>query len=405
MHFYYTARAADGRPLSGSIDADSRDLAVGHLRSRSLFITTLETTTTVRGLWTSFSLAARRNGGARGTFFRSFATLIGAGISVRRAVETLIAQCGDGTFAETLRSIGADVENGTALSHAMERHPRDFRRIAIALIRAGEIAGSLDDALRTVADLEEADRALRKRVAAALAYPSVVTVAAVGLVLFLVANTMPAFATMFAQLHVTLPLTTRLLIAAGQALQKPWAWIAMALLVVGFVAFTRLYRRSEARWAVAVDRALLATPIIGQILTKATTTRFAKTLGSMLGAGVDVIAALEASADVVDSLVYRKGLRSFVNALRRGDTLLSALESSALFDPTFLQLVRAGEEGGALDTMLIRLARHYELDVETSLTTLTSILEPVLICILGAAVGTIVASIIIPLYSMIGSIK
>jgi type IV pilus assembly protein PilC len=405
VHFYYTARAVDGRPVRGSIDADSRDLAVGHLRSRSLFITTLETATTVRGLWTSLGLAARRNTGARSTFFRSFATLIGAGISVRRAVETLIAQCGDGTFSEALRSIGADVENGTALSHAMERHPREFRRIAVALVRAGEIAGSLDDALRTVADLEEADRALRKRIAAALAYPCVVTVAAIGLVLFLVANTMPAFATMFAQLHVTLPLTTRLLIVAGQQLQRPWVWAAMALLLGGVFVLARSYRRSEASWAVAVDRALLSVPIIGQILAKATITRFAKTLGSMLGAGVDVIAALEASADVVDSLVYRKGLRGFVDALRRGDTVLSALEASALFDATFLQLVRAGEEGGALDTMLVRLARHYELDVEIALATFTSILEPVLICILGAAVGTIVASIIIPLYSMIGSIK
>ena len=125
----------------------------------------------------------------------------------------------------------------------------------------------------------------------------------------------------------------------------------------------------------------------------------------MLGAGVEVVTALESAADVADSLVYRNGLRGFATALRRGETLVAALESSRLFDATFMQLVRAGEEGGALDSMLLRVARHYALDVETALAALTSILEPILICVLGAAVGTIVASIIIPLYSMIGSIK
>ena len=206
MHFYYTARALDGRCIKGSIDAESKEVAVAHLRSRSLFITALDTVSTARGLWASFGLAIRRSAAARTTFFRSFATLIGAGISVRRAVETLIVQGGDGTFSEALRSIAADVEGGAALSSALERHPNEFGRIAVALVRAGEIGGSLDDALRTIADLEEADRALRKRIGAALAYPAMVTLAAVALVLFLVADTMPVFASIFAQMHVPLPI-------------------------------------------------------------------------------------------------------------------------------------------------------------------------------------------------------
>jgi len=141
------------------------------------------------------------------------------------------------------------------------------------------------------------------------------------------------------------------------------------------------------------------------MIAKATVARFARTLGSLLHAGVDVVGALEASAAVVEGFVYRSGLRAINEALGRGETLVSPFEASGLFDATFLQLLRAGEESGTVDAMLLRLALYYELDVETALSALTTILEPLLICALGAAIGTIVASIIIPLYSMIGNIQ
>ncbi|MGA8533591.1 MAG: type II secretion system F family protein [Candidatus Tumulicola sp.] len=405
MVFYYAGRAPDGKLLRGSIEADSRDAAAGHLRSRAVFVTTLETVATVRGAWTSLRLAIRRNGNARAAFFRSFAALVGAGVPVRRALETLIRQSANGAFSEALESVAADVESGSALSTALERHPKDFSRVAAAMIKAGEIGGSLDEALRALADLEERDRGLRRRVAAALAYPCVVSIAAGGLLLFLIANTMPAFATMFAEMHLPLPLGTRLLIRAGEVLQQPWSWACAGSVALLTLTVAGRYKASDSPWAAAVDRARFRVPIIGAIAVKSTVARFARTLGSLLHAGVDIVAALEASAQVVEGFVYRDGLRRIVDALRRGETLVSPFEASALFDATFLQLLRAGEESGSVDAMLLKLANYYELDVETTLGALTSVLEPVLICALGAAIGTIVASIILPLYSMIGNIQ
>jgi type IV pilus assembly protein PilC len=404
MIYYYAGRAADGRRLQGSIEAASRDAAATHLRARDVFVTTLETAVSIGGAWTFLRLSAR-SAGARPVFFRSFGALVAAGIPVRRALDTIMRQSGDGAFAETLASVAAEVEGGAALSAALQSHPHEFSAVAVAMVRAGEIGGSLEEALRALAELQERDSALRKRIAAALAYPTVVAVASIGLVLFLVANTMPAFAAMFSEMHVPLPAGTRMLIAAAGLLKNREMWVAAgALIVLGAVALGR-YKDSDEPWAALLDRLRLRVPVLGAIVVKSTAARFARTLGSLLRSGVDIVGAIEAGAGVVEGFVHRHGLRGVVDSLRRGDTFVSSLEASALFDATFLQLLQAGEESGTVDDMLFRVARYYELDVETALGSLTSILEPLLICALGAAIGTIVASIIIPLYSMIGNIQ
>ncbi len=404
MVYYYAGRAADGRRLQGAIEAATREAAARHLRARDVFVTTLETAATLGGAWTFLRLSAR-SAGARPVFFRSFAALVSAGVPVRRALDTMMRQSGDGAFSETLASVAAEVDGGSPLSAALASHPRDFSAVAVAIVRAGEVAGSLDEALRALAELEERDRALRKRVAAALAYPTVVSVASIGLVLFLVANTMPAFAAMFSEMHVPLPAGTRLLMAAAGTLKNRGAWTLLGALVLLAMVALRRYKTSDEPWAIALDRIRLRVPVLGAIILKTTAARFARTLGSLLRSGVDIVGAIEAGTGVVEGFVHRHGLNGVVESLRRGNTLVASLEASELFDATFLQLLQAGEESGTVDDMLFRVARYYELDVETALASLTSILEPLLICALGAAIGTIVASIIIPLYSMIGNIQ
>lgn len=404
MLFYYAGRTRDGRRLEGSIDAATARAAALHLRARDVFVTTLEASASIAGIgaWLRVGL---RGAGARPVFFRSFAALVGAGVSVRRALETIAAQNERDGFSETLASIGADIDEGASLSTAFSRHPREFNGIAVAMIQAGELAGALDGALRSLAELEERDRALRKRVAAALTYPCVVAVAAAALVAFLVAGTIPAFAAMFAQMRVPLPLSTKLLIRAAGLAHSPTLLAAVALVTVAAVAAMASYKTSDALWAATLDRWRLRLPLLGAIAAKTAIARFARTLGSLLRAGVDVVGALEAATGVVEGFVFRSGVGAIADALRRGDALAAPFEASRLFDTTFLALLRAGEESGSLDDMLLRIARYYELDVETALGALTSALEPLLICALGLAIGTIVASIIIPLYSMIGNIQ
>jgi type II secretory pathway component PulF len=405
MTYYYVAWGADDRRVRGAIEADSREAALGHLRARALSVTALEAGGSGLGVVTWLHRALRYGEACRSTFFRSFATLIGAGISVQRALATLIAQSGEGPFAEVLGSIGADVEQGATLSSAMERHPRDMSRLTIAMIRAGETAGRLDAALLAVAEWQERNRELLNKLKSSLAYPAVVTLAAGVLIVFLLTQTMPAFASLFAQARVPLPLETNILISVGRLFGRPAAWIGV---IAGTSAVAWLLMRLQAgssTCALAFDHLRLSVPVVGVIIAKSVVARFCRTLGSLLHAGVDVVRAIEVTAGVVQSAVYEQALHQLLAALKRGETLVGALEATGAFDPTLLQLVLAGEESGTLDEMLLRLAHAYESQVETALSTLSSVIEPALICALGAVIGTIVASVIIPLYAMIGSIK
>ena len=403
--FHYAARSHDGKEIRGSIEAEDRASAIVHLRGRSLFVSDVSPAASARGAVASLLAKLRRRTASRVVFFRAFAAMTGAGISVKRALDALIADDRDSQFAEVLRSVGADVADGSALSVAMKRHCSEFSPIAIATIAAGEVGGSLDRSLRSVAELEERSQALRKKVSSSLAYPVTVTLSAIALVAFLVANTMPAFASMFAQLHVPVPLSTRLLIAAGRTLSSPEFWLFAAALVVGLSIGGRKMLAGDGGAALTIDRLFLQVPLAGSIRRKTIVARFARTLGSLLRAGVELVAALEAATGVVDGVYFRSELRELVSALHQGEPLGARLEVTRLFDGIFLALVRAGEESGTLDAMLLRLAEYYESEVETSLAALSGILEPALMLALGAVVGTIVASIILPLYSLIGDIR
>jgi type IV pilus assembly protein PilC len=209
---------------------------------------------------------------------------------------------------------------------------------------------------------------------------------------------------MFTEMNVALPLSTRVLISVGDAMRSPFAWSVVLVLPLTIPWLLRLARRSQ-RAARALDGLSLLTPVFGTILRNATVARLARTLGTLLRSGVALLTALDASSEVIDNSLYRDGMVAIAESLRQGDPVSEPIERSGLFEPLFVQLTRAGEETGTLDAMLLRLAEYYELDVETAIAALGSILEPLLIIVLGAVVGTIVGSILVPLYSVIGSIK
>jgi len=402
--FAYTARNGEGRFVAGSLQAENRGQALAHLRTRSLFVTSLTQPGTAYGVVGSMLTAWPVSATARTVFFRAFATLIRAGVPIRRALDVVVESARDARLREALRSVSSDIESGSELSTAMARRPREFPRLFVAMIRAGELGGALDDILERIAALLERHSAIRKRVRSAMAYPLIVATAALALVLFLVGSTVPAFASMFTETHMTLPWTTRALIATGNALRQPIVWFALAAIPIAIVGLIRAARRFEGV-AMQIDGATLALPIFGAILRKAVIARFSRTLGALLRSGVPLLGALDAAQDVVENAVYARFTRQLGASLREGTPVVAALERSSLFDGLFRQLVRVGEETGTLDAMLLRIAEYYELDVESAIAALGSVLEPILIIGLGALVGLIVASILVPLYSMIGSIK
>jgi type IV pilus assembly protein PilC len=401
--YRYTARDAAGEQIRGSMEAPSVEAVLASLRTRALFVTAVDRETLLAStVGRSLHLGApsRRSLLA---FFRSFSTLIRAGVPMRRALDVTIERASDGVLRESLRSVLADVEHGTSLSEAIERRPRSFAPLYVAMVRAGEAGGILDDVLERLATFLERDADLRKKVRAALAYPAVVVIAALGLVLFLMARIVPMFAQMFDAFHVDLPATTRMLLVAGDALQRPATWFgSIAVMVLAGGAFALAARTG--RGALALDRLRLRIPVFGPLLHKAITARIARTLATLLRSGIELVTAIDVVRPVAGSPAYATALESVDVALRAGDALTTPLEAARLFDPLAVALVRVGEETGLLDEMLLKVAAYFETDVEAAIATLGAVIEPALIAVLGGAVGFIVFSVFIPLYALIGSV-
>jgi type IV pilus assembly protein PilC len=402
--YRYAARTAAGELVRGCMQAPSAEAVLASLRTRALFVTAVDRETALaRTLGRSLNVG-RPSRRALLAFFRSFSTLVRAGVPMRRALEVAIERTSDGVLRESLRSVLADIEHGSALGDAMERRPRAFAPLYVAMVRAGEAGGILDDVLERLASLLERDADLRKKLRAALAYPAVVVTAALGLVLFLVARIVPMFAQMFDAFHVELPVTTRALLALGIALQQPAAWIAAAAVpaIGGLVLFAAVRTR---RGALVLDHVRLRLPVAGPLLHKAITARIARMLATLLRSGIELVGAIAVVRPVAGSPAYAAALDRVDVALRAGEPLTAPLESSRLFDPLAVALVRVGEETGLVDEMLLKVAAYFESDVEAAIATLGAVLEPALIVALGGIVGFIVFSVFIPLYALIGSVS
>ena len=402
--YYYTARDMSGAVVRGSVEAGTPSAALASLRTRALLVTSLEAASSVRGAIAGALHFGAPSLNALVAFFRSFSTLAHAGVPMRRSLDVTIEECADSRLREALRSASADIESGLSLSDALSRHPREFPRLYVAMIKAGEVGGVLDEVLERIASVLERDRAARKRVWAALAYPASVTCAAIALVLFLVGTIVPMFRTMYAQLHVQLPAATQALIDAGTALHSPLTWSAIAAGTAG-TALLAVRLRSSTTGAAFLESVLFSLPLAGAIARKSSISGFARMLGTLLRSGVGMVTALEVVTDVVASVRYRESISDLRQALREGSLISQPLAQSGLYEPVFVQMVRVGEETGSLDAMLLRLADYYDVDVETMLSTLGSLLEPAMIVVLGGAVGFIVAAIFIPLYTLIGNIR
>jgi type IV pilus assembly protein PilC len=402
MDFRYTARSAAGAVVRGRLDAPDIESALAGLRRRALFVTSVEPgRRNVRPFHRPRAGAGANR--ARVAFFRSFATLVRAGVPIRRGLLVTIERCENRFVAATLRDVLGDIERGDPLSTAFGRYPRTFTALIVAMVAAGESGGILDEVLDRIAQFLERDHALRKSVMSALAYPATVLCAALALVTFLIARVVPMFSTLFASFHVALPPSTRVLMALGDAAAQP-ATLVIATLFAGFVAVCSyaVVRTNTGRDA--FDRFRLNAPVVGSLLRKTIMARFARMLGTLVHSGIELSVALEVVLPVTGSPVHTTALSRVAIALREGEALTPPLAATGLFDPMLLALIGVGEETGMLDVMLPKAAEYFESDVTAAIATLGAVIEPALIAVLGLIVGLIVYSVFIPLYQLIGSV-
>lgn len=399
--FAYAARTSQGQRVGGTLRAPSADAALLDLRRRALFVTSL-----VR----AEGLRSRRRGPSRETrratfaFFRAFATLLRSGITIRGALAVAIERTSNRGLREALFAVLADVEQGAGLSTAMGRRPREFSPLFVAMIRAGEAGGVLDSVLDRIAANLEGEHALRRRLAAAVAYPAFVGLSAAALMVFLLVRIVPSFAVMFEKFNVALPAPTRALLALSAIVSSPVAWgIAGAGALVSAALAGRYLTVAEHRYG--LEHLFLRLPVVGRVLRAVIVARIARMLGVLLRSGVGLLPALEILGPVAGSSVYSRALAGITDELRRGERLRVSMERTGLFDPLVTALASAGEESATLDAMFLSIAQYLEVEVDSALGLISATVEPALIVLLGFFVATIVASIFLPLYTLIGSVS
>ena len=400
--FAYNAITVDGLEHVGEIHAPDPDAAREQLRVRGLLANRLE------------ELPASGEDGARTTFkkikpktlqifSRQFATMIEAGLNVVGSLVILEQQTDDIYFASIVRELRADVEGGLLLSQAMARHPKVFDRLYVSMVEAGEAAGILDTVLDRVALQIEKATQLKRRVKGAMMYPTMILVFAtlvlIGLLMFLV----PVFVGIFATLNGKLPTLTQYVVTMSNFLRNDW-YIIFPAAIATFFGIKRFKKTDRGRqlW----DRLKLRIPMkIGDVVLKVTMARFSRTLSTLVAAGVDIIKALEITGQTAGNWVIESALADVRAKVHQGVPIAQPLIDNEIFPPMVSQIVKIGEETGELEKMLSKIADFYEDEVDAAIQTLTSIIEPVMMILVGMMVGVIVISMYLPMFKMLSLVK
>jgi type IV pilus assembly protein PilC len=400
--FAFTAINAQGLESSGEIHAPDFSAAREQLRVRGLLPQTLEerAASGEDGVRTVFKAIKPKS---LQIFSRQFATMIEAGLNVVAALVILEEQTDDKYLAAIIKELRGDVEGGLLLSQAMARHPKVFNRLYVSMVEAGEAAGILDTVLDRVAFQIEKETQIKRRVKGAMIYPIMVLVFATlvltGMLLFLV----PIFVKIFAQLGGELPKLTQLVVGASNILKHDWFIIFPGL--IGSIFGFRRWKKTEAgrkRW----DAFKLKVPMkIGDVVLKVTMARFSRTLSTLVAAGVDIIKALEITGQTSGNWVIENALADVRQRVHEGVPIAQPLIENPIFPPMVSQMVKIGEETGELEKMLGKIADFYEDEVDASISTLTSIIEPIMMIGVGLMVGVIIISMYLPMFKLLTLIK
>jgi type IV pilus assembly protein PilC len=394
----YVFKAMDlaGVKARGEVEADSKQAVSDQLRSRGLVVLDIADKHASRELNLSFFESVKATDLA--VFARQLATMISSGMSILRALYVLEEQTESKLLKATIVAVRKDVEAGLPLSDSMARHPKVFSPLFIAMTQAGEMGGVLEGALLRVADQLEQDASLRRQVKSAMVYPTLVIVVAVGIMLALCAFLIPVFEGVFKEFGGKLPALTQVSVAASNIVTGYW-WAMFGVSAVVVVAFVKWKKSSWGRpqW----DHFRLHIPMkIGTIVQQVAVARWSRTLASLTSAGVPLLQALEITGRTAGNVAVEEAMDGVIASVKRGGTIAAPLAQAPIFPSMVTHMVGVGEETGALDAMLNKVAEFYEDQVEASVKMLTSIMEPVMIMVIGSMVGFIVISMYLPLFEV-----
>ncbi len=403
MTFEYQVRDRTGKIVKGRLDAESQTAVVSRLKTMGYAPVSI--TRANSGMKKEITLP--KLGSAVGlkdlaVMSRQFATMVNSGLSLLRALTILSEQSENKVLARTLNDVRSDVETGVALSTSMAKYPRIFPPLMINMIRAGEVGGFLDSVMLQIAENYESEVRLRGKVKSAMTYPVVVLIIAILAVIGMLIFIVPIFAKMFKTLGGTLPAPTRVLVAMSNGLSTGGP-VLLVVLVVSFIVWSRTKHKLGVRNI--VDPMKLKMPIFGTLFQKIAVARFARNLGTMLGSGVPILQSLDIVAETTGNVVLGRAVRDVQDSVRSGEALTAPLAKHSVFPPMVVQMMTVGEDTGALDAMLAKIAEFYDQEVESTTESLTALIEPLMIALLGGIVGSMIIALYMPIFKIFDLVK
>jgi len=395
--FIWKGRSPNGELLSGEYQAETKEDLVSHLRKRKIIITSMREK--AKG-----NMNIKLPGSDRvsvkdiGVFTRQFATMINAGLPMVQCLDILSQQTEKEFLKTSIAKVQADVEGGSTLAESMARHPKVFSTLYVNMVEAGEAGGILDVILVRLATFLEKLDALQRKVKGALTYPAVVAFVAVGATCFMLIFIIPTFARMFTDFGGQLPLPTQIVMGISDFLRGFW-WAIIAAGAGFTIALQRYYKTESGR--LVIDRLLLRVPVLGQVIRKGAVARFTRTLGTLISSGVPILQGLEITARTAGNRVVENAVVATRESISQGNTIAEPLRASGVFPPMVTSMIAVGEQTGALDEMLEKIATFYDSEVDTAVDALTAIIEPVMIVVMGAVVGGMLVAMYLPMFKLV----
>lgn len=406
--FEYTALNAKGKSVSGIIDCESARAARQKLRTTKIYPVTIKEVDhpaqkSGKGSLRNIRLFSRKIPSSEITMMtRQMATLLTASFPLVTAMDTIIKQTGSPAFKKIISRIKDSIEEGKSFAAALSDYPNIFSQVYINMIRAGEASGTLEIVMERLADISESQASLNSKIKASLAYPIFMAFVGAVVLFLLMAFVVPNMTSIFTGMGKTLPLPTRFLLGASDFLSH-WWWLFGVLIIAAAYGLSAFKKTEKGR--TMIDKMLLAFPVTGTLVLKLAVARFSRTLGSLLENGVSMMSALEVVKNVAGNVIISQTISEAAQEVEQGHELGAALNAAKTFPFLSIQMIMVGEQSGELETMLNKVADVYEKEVESSLVSMTALLEPAIILVMGVVVGFIVFSICLPIFEMNQLIK
>jgi len=396
--YQWKGKTSSGEAVSGEMSVRTKAELIMNLRKRKVVVTSAKE----KGKGMAFGF---RGGGVStkdlAIFTRQFSTMINAGLPLVQCLDILGKQAEKDGFRKVITQTMRDVESGATLADALSRHPAIFNDLFVNMVEAGEAGGVLDVILNRLATYMEKMNTLKRKVQSAMAYPAVVFLVTVAATTFMLLFIIPTFAKMYADFGSNLPVPTMIVMAISDLIRTKW-WLLITIIVVGVVGFRRYYNTKKGK--ATIDRYSLRVPVFGQVLLKASIARFTRTLGTLVSSGVPILEGLDITGKAAGNYVIKEAVAKTKASISAGQTIAGPLRDSEVFPPMVVQMISVGEETGALDEMLSKIADFYDEEVDAAVDALTSIIEPVMIVMMGGVVGGMVVAMYLPIFKLVSVI-